>query len=114
MSPKKSPTDLNRAGLVHEVATRLGMKPRRVDDVLTTAFEAIAAFVAEGRNITISNFGTFRAVDEPERVGHNPQTGGRVRIAARRVARFKVSPVLAQVVSGRRDSIRKRPKGGPR
>jgi integration host factor subunit alpha len=55
---------------------------------------------AEGENVKLSGFGVFVVADKAPRMGRNPQMGGEIVIGARRVVRFKASPVLRGEVNG--------------
>jgi nucleoid DNA-binding protein len=104
-------TPLNKAGLIRAVAAELGVSrddaQRAVDAVLNTITRTLAA----GHSVTVTNFGSWHAVDRPERAARNPQTGDRVTIPARRAVRVRVAPHLQKVVrtGAASASIRKRP-----
>lgn len=59
------------------------------------AVEGIVAKISEclanGDDVQIRGFGTFRSVDVAERLAQNPNTGEIIKIPAHRTAKFKVS-----------------------
>lgn len=102
---------LNKTGLAAAVAAELGVS---IDDgyrALNAVLNTITRTVTAGHDVTVTNFGTFRAVEEASRVRRNPQTGDRVPVPAHPTVRFRVSPRFREVVrSGDPSaSIRKRP-----
>ena len=85
---------MNKTELTSAMAAKAGIT--KVD-----AGKAIAAFVdtvkeelAKGDKITLVGFGTFSVQDRPARVGRNPRTGKNIKIAAKKVAKFKAGKGL--------------------
>lgn len=102
---------LNKTQLAATVAGELGVS---LDDgvrALNAVLNSITRTVTAGHDVTVTNFGTFRAVTDPARIGRNPQTGDAVAIPSRPTVRFRVAPRLLEVVRGGDPtvSIRKRP-----
>lgn len=58
------------------------------DRVIAAVFDVIKDEVASGGKVTISNFGTFEAVERAEKIGHNPRTGESLVIAAKKSPKF--------------------------
>ncbi|MFD4968897.1 HU family DNA-binding protein [Streptomyces sp. NPDC058424] len=89
---------LNKAGLAEAVAAELGVSRREgrlaVDAVLNTITRALAA----GHSVTITNFGSWHAVQKPERQAHNPGTGEFITVPARQEIRALISPRLRALV----------------
>lgn len=53
-----------RLGIVNNIASRLGMQPRDVDNVLKFFFDEVAAQMAEGRYMTFREFGSLRVLPD--------------------------------------------------
>lgn len=99
---------MNRTQLIEAIADQSGVAKKDVEKVIVTAFEhVIPDTVLGGDDVTLSNFGTFRAIDIPEHEARNPQTGGTVTIEAYRSFRFRTSPQLKAYARGERDSLKK-------
>ncbi|MFF7142319.1 HU family DNA-binding protein [Streptomyces nodosus] len=102
---------LNKAGLAAAVAKELGISQpegrRAVDAVLNTITRTLAA----GHSVTVTNFGSWHAIQRPERQARNPQTGGSVTVPARQEVRVLISPRLRDLVRAGDPtvSIRKNP-----
>jgi DNA-binding protein HU-beta len=91
-------TPLNKTQLAAAVAAQLGVS---LDDgfrTLDAVLDTITRTVTTGRDVTITNFGTFRAVTHAARTARNPQTGAPVPVPQRAVVHFRVAPRLQQVV----------------
>lgn len=80
---------MNKTELTSAVAAKAGIT--KVD-----AGKAVAAFVdtvkeelAKGGKVTLVGFGTFSVQNRPARDGRNPRTGKSIKIAAKKVAKFK-------------------------
>lgn len=68
---------------------------RATDSVIDTITEALAA----GDEVIIPGFGTFESVDRKERDGRNPQTGEKIKIAAKKSVKFKAGKSLKDAVN---------------
>ena len=112
MSPVRS-TDLTQTRLIKEVAARLDRPEAEIKQAVQTTWDVIAATLAAGNNVTITNFGTFISRRVQARKARNPQTGGRVQVREHQALRFRPAPRLRQVVRRRGGSIRKHPKSQP-
>lgn len=102
---------LNKTALATAVAAELGVS---IDDgyrALDAVLNTITRTVTAGYDVTVTNFGTFRAVVHPARTARNPKTGDPVQVPARPAVHFRVAPRLREVVQGGDPaaSIRKRP-----
>lgn len=109
-------SDLNTTAFMEAVAADLDVPIEEARAAVYAVFNTITRATAGGHNVTITNFGTFRSVRVPRRMGYNPQTGEKIWVAAHQVVRFRVSDALADLV--RRGcttgSIRKLGKGATR
>ena len=62
-------------------------------------FSAITHELADGGEVKLPGFGRFTAAVSPARDGRNPKTGEKIKIAARRQARFKQSRALKEMLN---------------
>jgi len=102
---------LNKTDLAKAIAWELGVTTRDGFRALNVVLDTIAASVTAGHDVTITNFGTFQAVERAARAARNPQNGEPVMLPARAAVRFRVLPRLRDVVRAGDPSasIRKRP-----
>ena len=93
---------LTKAGLVDRIwAEHLASTHTAAAEMIDLVFGAMKERLAAGENVKLSGFGSFVVADKAPRSGRNPQTGGEIVITARRVVKFKASPVLRDKVNGR-------------
>ena len=52
----------------------------------------------KGERITLVGFGTFSVNERNARNGRNPRTGAKIKIAAKKVVRFKAGAELNKLV----------------
>ena len=55
----------------------------------------------KGDKVTLVGFGTFSVSKRAARIGRNPQTGKEIKIAAKKVAKFKAGKELSTKVASR-------------
>jgi len=85
---------MNKAMLIDKVATVLGVVKKDAKSVVETLFDIMADAAYDGEDISISGFGTFKVVERKERQGHNPKTGEKMLIPARKALKFSASKSL--------------------
>lgn len=67
-------------------------------DCLNALLDAINKSLKAGKDVVITGFGTFSVSKRKARVGRNPQTGATIKIAAKRVPKFKAGKGLKDAV----------------
>ena len=91
---------MTKADLVEQVAEAIGPGITKKDCALVVDgfLNAVKLALANGENIEIRGFGTFKVRKRKTRVARNPRTGDPVRVPSRAVPVFKPSKhVRAQV-----------------
>lgn len=85
---------MNRVELITAVAEKAGMTKvdakKAVEAILETAKEELKK---DGK-IALVGFGTLSVATRPERKGRNPRTGKSIKIAAKKIAKFKAASNL--------------------
>ncbi len=89
---------MRKQELVQAVAEATGQNEAASTKAVNAVFSAIETALAEGNEVTISGFGSFKVVERSARQGRNPQTGEPITIAERRVLNFKASLLLKQAL----------------
>lgn len=87
---------MNKGDLVEAVAKKTGMPKAQVDEVVKTVIETIAKTVKK-ENVQLVGLGTFKPVKRKARMGVNPATGAKIKIAARKTVKFSVSSNLKSI-----------------
>jgi DNA-binding protein HU-beta len=89
---------MNRTDLVDFVAERAELTKATATRAFDALLEAITQSLQKGDPVIITNFGTFTVKTRAAREGHNPATGGKIKIAATRVVGFKAGKALKEAV----------------
>lgn len=90
---------MNKSDLIKQIAERAGLTQAQA----TTAFQAFETSVidelANGGEVALIGFGTFKVAERAARTGRNPQTGAEIQIAASKVPSFKAGKALKEAVN---------------
>lgn len=89
---------MNRKELAVLVSEQHALPKSGATQILDTVFEALAAELKKGNAVALAGFGTFKVAPRAARVGRNPRTGEKVKIAARKLVKFTPASALAGVV----------------
>ena len=90
---------MNKAELIDAIAAETHMKKADSGRALDAFLNATTKSLKKGEKLTLVGFGTFSVTKRPARMGRNPQTGKAIKIAAKKVAKFKAGATLAKVVN---------------
>jgi DNA-binding protein HU-beta len=80
---------MNKGELVEKVAKGCDVSKAAAEKALDSVLAAITDAVAAGDKVTLIGFGTFSVTERAAREGRNPQTGKKIKIAARKAVKFK-------------------------
>ena len=89
---------MRKPELISAVAKKTGMPESKAADAVNTVFATISDVLADGDEVAISGFGTFRVAVRPARDGRNPQTGAPMKIRAGKTPRFTPGASLKRSV----------------
>lgn len=67
-------------------------------DSLNAVLAEIEKTLKAGNEVTLTGFGTFSVSKRAARMGRNPQTGASIKIAAKKVPKFKAGKGLKDAV----------------
>jgi len=90
---------MNKGDLVDKIAAANGISKTAAGGALDTVVDAVTVALKKGDRVTLVGFGTFSTSQRKARNGRNPQTGGVIKIAARRVAKFTPGVELKKAVN---------------
>ena len=82
-----------------KIAAQTGLTKKAATELVDVLFGTITESLAEGEDVRIQNFGTFKVSDRSERKGRNPQTGEELLIPARKAPVLKYSDHVKDVVN---------------
>lgn len=86
--------------LMKTVADRTDMTRDKVERVIAATAEVLIEIMLSGDSANIPGFGIFTSKERPAHAGRNPATGESVEIPAKRVAIFKPSKLLKDILKG--------------
>jgi DNA-binding protein HU-beta len=90
---------MNKSELVHAIATETKLSKVDAEKALESFVKQTTKALKSGGNITLIGFGTFSVAKRAARNGRNPQTGKAIKIAAKKVAKFKAGAGLKKAVN---------------
>lgn len=81
----------SRASIAKTLAEKCGVSRTEAKSLLDEILEQISQSLADGEDVKLSMFGSFRVRQKPQRPGRNPKTLEPVNIMPRRSISFKPS-----------------------
>ena len=90
---------MNKAELVHAISTEAKLSKVSAEKALDAFVNQTTKALKSGGHVALVGFGSFKVVKRAARNGRNPQTGKAIKIAAKRVAKFKAGADLAAKVN---------------
>ncbi len=90
---------VNKTQIIEAVAKETGLSKAGAGQAVDAALGAITAALKKGNTVQFTGFGSFTVVKSKARTGVNPQTGEKIKIAARKSPKFKAGANLKKAVS---------------
>lgn len=90
---------MNKAELIEAMAKTADCTKTEAGASLDAFTSSVAAALKKGDKVTLVGFGTFSVSKRAARIGRNPQTGKEIKIAAKKVAKFKAGKELSTIVA---------------
>ena len=92
---------MNKAQLIGAMAGSTGLTKADSEKALKSCLQAIKDTLSGGGAVTLIGFGTFSVYERAARSGKNPRTGATIKIAAKKVAKFKPGKELSEMVASK-------------
>ncbi|MBN1115758.1 MAG: HU family DNA-binding protein [Bacteroidales bacterium] len=89
---------MNKAELIDAMAASAGLTKADAKKALDAFIDSTSGALKKGDKVALVGFGTFSVAERSARTGRNPQTGKEIKIAAKKVAKFKAGSELAGAV----------------
>ena len=89
---------MNKADLISSIAAKAELTKVDAKKALDAFIEVSGGAMKKGERITLVGFGTFSVNERNARNGRNPRTGAKIKIAAKKVVRFKAGAELNKLV----------------
>ena len=90
---------MNKAELIDSVANEAKISKADAQRALDSTIESITKALKKGERVALIGFGSFSISKRAARTGRNPQTGKEIKIAAKKVAKFKAGAELSKAVN---------------
>ena len=89
---------MSKEDLINQLAKKAGLSKRQAAEFLNVVLEEIQKVLSKGEEVVLTGFGKFQVADRKERVGVNPKTGEKIKIAAFKAPKFKPGKGLKDAV----------------
>ncbi len=89
---------MNKQALVDLVQGKLGGTKVQAEEVVDAIFGSIIATMKKGGEVSIAGFGIFSVKGRAARTARNPKTGETVKVAAKKVPKFRPAKALKDAV----------------
>jgi len=89
---------MNKAELIDAMASEAKITKADASRALQAFLTVTSKSLKKGERVALVGFGTFSVAKRAARNGRNPQTGKTIKIAAKKVAKFKAGAELASKV----------------
>ena len=89
---------MNKAQLIEAIASEAKMTKADAKKALEAFITSTSKALKKGDRVALVGFGSFSVSKRAARKGRNPQNGKEIKIAAKKVVKFKAGSDLADVV----------------
>ena len=89
---------MNKQELVAEIASKSGLSKVDSEKALNGFMDSVKEAIGKGDGVQLIGFGSFSVNQRTARTGRNPQTGKEIKIAAKKVAKFKAGKAFEDVL----------------
>ena len=89
---------MNKTELIEVVAKKADLKKKDAEAAVNAFIANTTKALKKGQKVQLVGFGTFAVKKQPAREGINPATKAKIKIAAKKVAKFKAGAELAEAV----------------
>lgn len=90
---------MNKTEMIDAIAAKCDLSKANAARAIDAFISTVTENLAEGGQVTLVGFGTFKAATRAARTGKNPATGEPLQIAAATVPRFVAGKALKDAVN---------------
>ncbi len=90
---------MNKQGLVEWTHGKLGGTKVQAEEIVDGLLGAIVDTLKKGEEVSIAGFGIFSIKARAARMARNPKTGEQVKVAAKKVPKFRAAKALKDAVA---------------
>ncbi len=89
---------MTKSEMMATLATDSGLKKKDIENVMQALQNLILKTLKKENKIKLDGLGVFQLKDRKARLARNPRTGEMVKVAAKRVVKFRVVKSLKEAV----------------
>lgn len=89
---------MNKSDLISKIANDAKVTKSQAQAALNSFITATTGALKKGDKLILVGFGTFSVTKRAARTGRNPRTGKEIKIAAKKVVKFKAGADLSSKV----------------
>ena len=89
---------MNKGDLINKISAEAKINKTQAGAALNAFISTTMTSLKKGDKLTLVGFGTFSVNKRSARMGRNPQTGKAIKIAAKKVVKFKAGKEFATKV----------------
>lgn len=89
---------MNKSDLISKMANDAKVTKSQAQAALNSFISATTSALKKGDKLILVGFGTFSVTKRAARTGRNPRTGKEIKIAAKKVVKFKAGADLSAKV----------------
>lgn len=90
---------MNKSQLIAKIAEKSELNPKDAGKALDGLTQAVSDALANGEDVTLVGFGTFKVTERKAKKGRNPATGEAIQIPAKKAPIFKAGKALKDAVN---------------
>lgn len=90
---------MNKSELIEHISKSAGINKTQATAALQAVETGVIDTLANGGQVTLTGFGTFKVTDRVARIGRNPKTGEEIQIAATKAPVFKAGKGFKEAVN---------------
>lgn len=90
---------MNKQELCNQLSKQTKLSKAKCLSIIDSTFETISGALKKGQEVRLVGFGTWKKMRRKARAGRNPQTGKKLTIPARNVAKFSMSEHLFDLMN---------------
>lgn len=90
---------MNKTELIDVISEEAGITKGEAKKALESFLANVEKTLKKGGKVSLVGFGSWSVTEKPEREGRNPQTGKTIKIAAKKVVKFKAGSELSDAVN---------------
>ncbi|KOO14431.1 DNA-binding protein HU [Vibrio xuii] len=90
---------MNKTQLTEVISEQADITKKQANEALDAIIKGISQALAQGEEVALIGFGTFKITERAARTGRNPSTGETIQIAASKSPSFKAGKALKEALN---------------